>query len=43
MRLEMATFPVEEVKFGGQTSYNSGVLGINYESIEFICLSSRGN
>ena len=29
MKLELATFPVKEVKYGKQTGYRDGVLTIN--------------
>jgi glycine reductase complex component B subunit alpha and beta len=33
MRLELANFPVKDVRFNGKTSYNSGVLEINKEEL----------
>ncbi len=32
MHLEMATFPVRDVKSGNRTSYNKGVLEINHHT-----------
>ena len=33
MRLELANFPVKDVKFGSQTSYNNGVLEIDKDEL----------
>ncbi len=33
MKLEMATFPVKEVRFGDRTGYKNGVLNINKDEL----------
>ncbi len=38
MRLELATFPVKDVRFGKQTNYNNGVLEVNKEELLGIVL-----
>ena len=41
MRLEFASFPVKDVRFGKQTSYNKGILEINKE--ELVSLVAEDN
>lgn len=41
MRLEMATYPVRDVKFGKQTSYKNGVLELDKEELLKIVLSDK--
>ena len=38
MKLELASFPVEDVKFSKQTSYNNGVLEIDKEELVALIL-----
>ena len=33
MKLEMAEFPVKDIRFGNQTAYDNGVLAINKEEL----------
>ena len=33
MKLELANFPVKEVRFGKQTGYNSGILEVNKDEL----------
>jgi len=41
MRLELASFPVKDVKFSKQTSYNSGILEIDKEELLKLVLSDK--
>ncbi|MEE9568419.1 MAG: glycine/sarcosine/betaine reductase component B subunit [Candidatus Binatia bacterium] len=41
MKLEMATFPVGDVKFSGQTRYSDAVLEINKEELVTLILEDR--
>ena len=41
MRLEMATFPVREIKFSGKTSYENGVLQINKDELVALMLEDK--
>ncbi len=41
MRLEMTTFPVEDVKFSGQCSYKKGILEINKEELAKLVLQDK--
>ena len=41
MKLEMATFPVKDVKFSGQTDYKSEVLQINKEELVKLILEDK--
>ena len=41
MRLELADFPVKDVRFSGQTSYNNGVLEINKEELVALVLEDK--
>ena len=38
MRLELANFPVKDVRFDGRTNYNGGVLEINREELAALAL-----
>jgi len=41
MRLELATFPVKDVRFSNQTSYNYGVLEIDREELVALILEDK--
>jgi len=41
MRLELAVFPVKDVKFGKQTSYNKEVLEIDKEGLRALALQDK--
>ena len=41
MKLEMATFPVKDVKFSKQTNYDNGVLNINKEELVAFILEDK--
>jgi len=41
MKLEMATFPVKDVQFNKQTSYNNGILAINKEELVALLLEDK--
>lgn len=41
MKLELATFPVEEVKFGKQTDYRNSVLAINKDELIKLILEDK--
>ncbi|MBI4285808.1 MAG: beta-aspartyl-peptidase, partial [Chloroflexi bacterium] len=40
-KLEFASFPVENVRFGDRASYNNGVLGINKEALISLVLEDK--
>jgi len=41
MKLELADFPVKDVRFGKQTNYDNGILEINKEEIEALILNDK--
>ena len=41
MILEMATFPVDDVRLGSLTEYNGGVLVINEEELTTLVLDDK--
>ena len=41
MKLELANFPVQRVKFSGETSYNNGALNINKEELVALALEDK--
>ena len=41
MKLELANFPVKDVRFSKQTAYNNGVLQINKEELLSLILEDK--